>query len=120
MAVTRTFSIIKPDATRRNLTGAIDQRSDAISSALERGLGNVERTLNPSTAKIADSLRHAIAEATTAMSLEARQAREGLEGETAKIAESVSGRKLRPSISWPSRKSGVPISRLISVATLSG
>ena len=25
MAVTRTFSIIKPDATRRNLTGAVTQ-----------------------------------------------------------------------------------------------
>ena len=26
MAVTRTFSIIKPDATRRNLTGAINAK----------------------------------------------------------------------------------------------
>ena len=26
MAATRTFSIIKPDATRRNLTGAITQK----------------------------------------------------------------------------------------------
>ena len=26
MAVTRTFSIIKPDATRRNLTGAVTQK----------------------------------------------------------------------------------------------
>ncbi len=29
MAVERTFSIIKPDATRRNLTGAINQRLEA-------------------------------------------------------------------------------------------
>ncbi len=29
MAVTRTFSIIKPDATRRNLTGAINARLEA-------------------------------------------------------------------------------------------
>src|SRR5580692_8581804 len=30
MAVERTLSIIKPDATRRNLTGAINQRFEAV------------------------------------------------------------------------------------------
>jgi len=29
MAITRTFSIIKPDATARNLTGAINARFEA-------------------------------------------------------------------------------------------
>ena len=29
MAITRTFSIIKPDATRRNLTGAVTQKLEA-------------------------------------------------------------------------------------------
>ena len=31
MAATRTFSIIKPDATRRNLTGAVNTMIDARS-----------------------------------------------------------------------------------------
>ena len=30
MAVTRTFSIIKPDATRRNLTGAVTQKLEEV------------------------------------------------------------------------------------------
>ncbi len=29
MAVQRTFSILKPDVTRRNLTGAVNQRIEA-------------------------------------------------------------------------------------------
>ena len=36
MAVTRTFSIIKPDATRRNLTGAVTKM---LEDAGLRGLG---------------------------------------------------------------------------------
>ena len=30
MAIERTFSMIKPDATRRNLTGAITQKLDCL------------------------------------------------------------------------------------------
>ena len=33
MAIQRTFSIIKPDATRRNLTGAINAKLEARASA---------------------------------------------------------------------------------------
>ena len=36
MAVTRTFSIIKPDATRRNLTGAITKMLEDAGSSRHR------------------------------------------------------------------------------------
>ena len=35
MAVTRTFSIIKPDATRRNLTGAVTAKLEEASKKME-------------------------------------------------------------------------------------
>ena len=36
MAVERTLSIIKPDATRRNLTGAINERFERAGSGSSR------------------------------------------------------------------------------------
>jgi nucleoside-diphosphate kinase len=34
MAATRTFSIIKPDATRRNLTGAVTRKLEEAGASL--------------------------------------------------------------------------------------